>query len=303
MAGIITTGNFPKTLWPGIKAIWGRSYDEHPKEYTDIFDVQSSDKAYEEDVGATGFGLASIKTEGQSTSYDSESQAYVSRYTHVAYSLGYVVTQEEQDDNLYAEVAQRRTEALAFSMRQTCETVAANVLNRATTAGYTGGDGVVLLSASHPTLNGNQSNIIGTAADLSEAALEDIIIQVMNAKNDRGLKIALTPQKLIVPPALAFESHRILKSELQSNSAQNDINAVRSMGLLPQGVVVNHYLTDTDAWFVKTDCPRGMIMYERTPAKFAQDQDFDTSNAKYKAYHRYSVGWTDWRGVYGSMGA
>lgn len=303
MAGVITTGNHPKALWPGIKAWWGRSYDEHVVEYTDLFDTDSSERAYEEDVQVTGFGLAPVKAEGAAVSYDSESQGYVSRYVHVAYALGYIVTYEELSDNLYETVSRRRAQALAFSMRQTKENVAANVYNRAFNSSFTGGDGKELLATDHPTLSGDQSNELSTAADLSEASIEDLIIQIMGATNDRGLKISLMPRKLIVPRQLWFEANRILGSVLQNDTANNAVNALRSTNALPEGVCVNHYLTDQDAWFIRTNVPRGMLHYQREGASFAQDNDFDTSNAKAKSYERYSFGHTDWRGLFGSPGA
>lgn len=303
MAGVITTGNHPAALWPGIKAWFGRQYDEHETEFDKIFAMESSDKAYEEDVLVTGFGLAPKKSEGSSTSYDSETQGYTTRYTHVAYSLGYVVTREELEDNLYETVSKRRAQALAFSMRQTKENVAANIINRWTTAGYTGGDGVVLGSTAHPTKAGNQSNILATAADLSEASLEDILIQIAGATNDRGLKISLMPKKLVVPRQLWFEANRIVNSTLQSGNANNDINVINATSALPDGIVMNHYLTDSDSWHVLTNAPRGLLCFERTGMDFTQDSDFDTDNAKAKAYERYSFGWSDWRGIYGSPGA
>lgn len=304
MAGVITTGNFPKALWPGVKAFWGRSYDQHVKKYVDLFDIETSDKAYEEDVLATGFGLAPVKTEGASTQYDSESQGYVSRYTHIAYSLGYVVTLEEIEDCKYDEVSKRRTQGLAFSMNQTREVICANVYNRAFTAAYTGGDGKEMIATDHSTLSGNQANEPTAAADFSEASLEDMVIQTMDAKNDRGLRIALMPETLIVPTALAFEATRVLKSTLQNDTANNAINAVRSMNVIPGGVKVNPYLSDSDAWFLRTNAPRGLLMYDRSGGvRFTQDGDFDTDNVKYKAYMRFIPKWTDFRGVYGSPGA
>lgn len=301
---VISTGNVPKLLWPGLNAVWGRDYIEHPKEYTDLFDIDSSDMNYEEDVEMTGFGLVPEKAQGTAITYDSESQQTVTRYTHVSYGMGFIITREEIDDNLYEKRGVTRAQALAFSFRQTKENVAANVYNRAQTSGYTGGDGIVLSSTSHPTLAGNQSNRLTTAADLSEAALEDLCIQIMNATNSRGLRIALQPQSLIVPPALSFEAARILKSTLQSGTANNDINALRVMGMFPQGVKVNHYLTDTDAFFIRTNVPNGMKMFERVRPEFKQDGDFDTDNLKYKGYERYSVGWSDFRAVYtNGMGA
>lgn len=301
---VISTGNVPKLLWPGLNAVWGRDYTEYPKEYTDLFDIESSDKNYEEEVEVTGFGLVPEKAQGTAITYDSESQQTVTRYTHVSYGMGFIITREEIDDDLYEKRGVTRTQALAFSFRQTKENVAANVYNRAQTSGYTGGDGIVLSSVSHPTISGNQSNRLTTAADLSEASLEDLCVQIMNAQNSRGLRIALQPKSLIIPPALTFEAARILKSVGQSGTANNDINALRSMGMFPEGVKVNHYLTDTDAFFVRTNAPQGMKLIERIKAEFKQDGDFDTDNLKYKGYERYSAGWTDFRGLYtNGMGA
>jgi hypothetical protein len=301
---VITSGNHPKLLWPGIKAIWGREYGEHPLECVEIFDSESSNQSYEEDVHITGFGLAPVKAEGNSTTYDSETQGYTSRYTNVAYSLGYIVTREEQDDNLYMKASKTRVKALAFSGRQTKENVGANVLNRGFDSNYTGGDGVELISASHTDdVGGTWSNHIAAAADFSESALEDLLTQISDAKNGKNLKISIQGQKLIVPTALQFDVERVLKSTLRVGTADNDINSIRSKGLLPQGYVVNHYLTDSDAWFIKTNCPEGMKLYNRVAAQFTQDNDFDTDNAKAKFYERYAFGWTDPRGLFGSPGA
>jgi len=299
----ITTGNHPKALWPGIHAWFGASYDEHPTEYTDIFDVKSSKQNYEEDVLVTGFGLAPVKNEGSSYSYDNETQGYTKRYKHVPYGLGYIVTREELADNLYEKVSKQRSKRLAFSMRQTRETVGGNVLNRGFNSSYTGGDGVELFAQTHPSLSGNWQNELTTAADLSEASLEDMLILIANATNDRGLKIGLRGMKLIVPTAEMFEACRILESNLRVGSADNDVNAIKKKGLLPGGYVVNHYLTDTDAWFVKTSAPNGMCWFDRESVEFKQDNDTDTDNAKSKSYMRFSVGWTDPRGMYGSEGA
>lgn len=299
---VINTGNIPKLLWPGLNAVWGRDYTEHPKEFPDLFDTETSEMNYEEEVEMTGFGLASVKQQGAATVYDTESQQSVTRYTHVAYSLGFIITQEEMDDNLYEKKGVTRTQALAFSFRQTKENVAANVYNRAFNTSYLGGDGKALLVTDHPSLSGSQSNTLATAADLSEASLEDLCIQVMNATNSRGLKIGLTTKSLIVPTASWFEAQRILKSTLQSGSANNDINALRSSGAIPE-LHVNHYLTDSDAFFVRTNVPQGLKLFNRKSAQFAQDGDFDSGNLKYKGYERYSFGWTDWRALYGSPGA
>lgn len=298
----ISTGSHPKALWPGVAAWFGAVYDEHPVEYTQIFDVKGSNKNYEEDVQQSGFGLAPVKTEGASAAYDSHTQGYVSRYVHTAYALGYIVTKEEKADNLYTEVSMQRSESLAFSGRQTQETVAANVLNRAFTAAYAGGDGTELLATDHSDFHGTWSNELATAADISEASVEDLCVQIMNALNPRGLKISLMPKRLIVPTALSFEVERIFKSTLQNDTANNAINALRSRGAIPE-IAINHYLTDTDAWFVKTNARRGLTWYDRAAMEFTQDNDFDTENAKAKMYFRFSAGWSDPRGCYGSPGA
>lgn len=299
MAGVITTGNHPKALWPGMHAFFGASYKEYPEEFREIFMVEKSSKNYEEDSALTGFGLAPLKAEGAAVAYDSESQGFTKRYTPNVYGLGYVVTREELEDGKYEEVSRRRIKRLAFSMRQTKEIVAANVLNRAETSGYNGGDGVVLLSTAHTSTNGSWANKATTDADLSEAALEDMAILISQATNDRGLSIALRAKKLVIPTNLQFEAKRILKSDGQSGTANNDLNALKGMF----DYTVNHYLTDTDSWFMLTDCPNGMTMFDRRSLEFTQDNDFDTENARAKATMRFSVGWTDPRGVYGSMGA
>ena len=300
---VIATGNHPKALWPGVYAWFGARYQEHQAQYTKLFDIKSSNKNFEEMVQQTGFGLAPVKTEGAATAYDSHAQGYVSRGINVAYSLGYIVTREELADNLYEEVSMRRAGSLAFSMAQTRENVGANVYNRFVTAGYTGGDGVVLGSASHPTVSGNQSNILATPADFSEASLEDLTIQIMNATDFRGLKISLTVKSLIVPTALVYDTERVVKSSLRVDTANNDINAIKSMGVVPE-VVVNNYLTDSDQWFIRTNGVEGGICwFDREQVEFTKDTDFDTDNAKAKAYMRFVPFWGDWRAVYGSQGA
>lgn len=300
---VISTGNIPKLLWPGLAAVWGSNYTDYQKQYTKLFDIESSEKNYEEDVEEPGFGLVPIKPQGQSIVYQSTSQQTVSRYVHIAYGSGFVITHEEMMDNLYTKRGMSRTRRLARSFRLTKETVAANVYNRAQTAGFTGGDGAVLSSTAHPTLTGNQSNRLPVAADLSEAALEDLCIQIMGATDSVGLLIKLMPKCLIIPRHLTFEAERILKSVMQNDTANNATNALRSTGVIPE-VVVNHFLTDEDAFFIRTDAPEGMKMFQREEAAFAQDGDFDTSNIKYKGYERYSVGWSDFRGLYtNGMGA
>ena len=278
-------------------------YDEHTPEYTELFDTETSSKKYEEDVEVTGFGLAPQKPEGDSITYDTEQQGTVSRYTHVAYALGFIVTYEELKDNLYEVVGKRRAQANAFSMRQTKENVAANVYNRAFTPAHAGGDGKELLATDHPTVNGTQSNELATAADLSEASIEDLVTQISKATNSRGLKISILPKCLIVHPDNWFEANRILKSVLQNDTANNAVNVLKATNALPDGIKMNHYLTDSDAFFIRTNCPRGMTHFERESVSFEQDNDFDTKNAKAASYERYSFGWTDWRGLFGSPGA
>jgi hypothetical protein len=231
-------------------------------------------------------------------------QGVTSRYTHVAYSLGFVITREAIDDNLYEKVGTQRTGSLAFSMRQTKENVVANMYNRAFNSSYVGGDGATLLSTAHPTATaGNQANKMSTDADLSEAALEDLVVLTGQAQNSRGLRISIQPKSLIVPVQLQFEAARILKSVGQNDTANNAINALRSMGAFTDGIKLNHYLTDTDAFFIRTNAPESLKLFQRVEADFGQDKDFDTDNLKYKAYERYSAGWSDWRGLFGSQGA
>lgn len=299
----ITTGQIAKLLWPGLNARWGTKYNEHAAEWKDLVGAYSSDMSYEEDQETTGFGLAPIKPQGQPTAYDTAQQGVTNRYTHFAISLGFVLTREAVKDNLYEKIGMTRTGSLAFSMRQTKENVVANVYNRAFNSSYVGGDGVSLLSASHPTLAGNQSNLLAVAADLSEASLEDLTIQIGQATNSRGLKIAITPRSLHVPITLRYEAARILRSTLQSDTANNAINALRATGAFPDGVKINHYFSDPDAYFIRTDAPDALKLFQREEVEFAQDTDFDTSNLKYKAYERYSTGWSDWRGLFGTPGA
>lgn len=302
MATVITTGAHPKALWPGIHAWWGRMYNEHVEEFPELFEKETSDKAYEEDVEITGFGLAPVKPEGTGLVYDTETQGAVSRYTHVAYGLGYIVTYEELRDNLYEIVSKRRAQALAFSMRQTKENVGANVYNRAFNSSYTGGDGVSLISTAHPTLNGNQSNQLTTASDLSEAAIEDLVIQIMQTQNNRGLRISNLPQSLHIPPQLWFEANRILKSVLQNDTANNAINVLKATNALPKGIKVNHYFSSATAWFIRTNIPRSMQFFERESCSFDQDNDFNTKSALAACYERYSMGWTDFRGLFATAG-
>lgn len=298
---VITTGTHPKALWPGVKAFWGRSYNEHPVEYLDLLDKQTSDKAYEEEVEITGFGLAPVKPQGQQIFYDIEVQGPVSRFTHVAYALGYIVTYEELRDDLYEVVSKRRASQLAFSMRQTKENVLAGIYNLAFSATSLGADGQPMVSASHPTLSGSQSNL-GTAADISEVAIEDLVIQVMQCQNNRGMRISALPMSLHVPPQLWFEANRIYNSVLQNDTANNAINVIKASGMFPKGIVVNHYFTSATAWFIRTNAPYGTRFLWRDKPMFDTDNEFDTKNAKAAQYMRFSAGWTDWRGWFGTPG-
>jgi len=300
---VITTGSHPKALWPGVKAFFGKTYAEKPLVCDMVFDTSTSDKAYEEYVEETGFGLAPIKPEGASTSYDTDGQGFVARINNVTYSLGAIVTIEAIDDNQYENVAKAKAKKLARSMRQTKENVYANILNRGFNSAFVGGDGKELLATDHPSLSGSQSNELAVAADLSEASLEDLLTQIRGSRDSRGLRIQLKGMTLVVPPALEFVARRIMESVNQSGSANNDINAIRASGMLPGGVVVWDYLTDSDAWFIKTDADTGLIRQTRKALAFMQDNDFDTSNARMKAMERYGAGWGDWRGIYGSPGA
>lgn len=305
MPGVISTSNHPKALWPGVHAWWGKSYNDHATEYTDLFDTQSSDKAYEEIVQIVGFGLAPAKNQGAPVQYDSEIQGFVTRFVHVAYALGYIVTHEELQDDLYEAVSKTRAASLARGFRQTKERIAANIYNRAFNSSYTGGDGVSLCNTAHPnTSGGTFSNMLAVGADLSESALEDITIQIMQAQDDRGLLINLMPKSLHIAPANWYNANRILRSVYQTGNSNNDINAIKATNALPMGIKLNHYFTVPQAWFIRTDIPTGtgLVHFVRENISFTQDNDFDTKNAKAMAYERYSFGWCDSRCIYGSNG-
>jgi hypothetical protein len=299
--GVQTRSDLPDLLYDGLHSLFGSDYKKHPKEYTRIFDVRTSRKASERVVELTGLGLASVKAEGASIVYDKPGQGPRTDFTHVTYGLGYMLTREAQEDNLYQEVAEQNTRALTWSMLVTKEMVHANILNRATTAGYVGGDGVVLASASHPTVNGTQSNLL-TAADLSEASLEDAMIEIMAVKNSRGLPIAIRPRRLIVGPGQIFNATRILTSDGRVGTADNDVNAIKALGMVPE-IVYNHYLDDADAWGIQTDVPEGLLSFQRRALDLENDSDFDTENKKFKATERYSAGWGDWRAYFHNTGA
>jgi hypothetical protein len=303
MVGIITTGNIPKALQEGVHRWWGREYNKHPKFHTEMFEVKTSAKNYEEDVELTGFGLAPEKDQASDFSFDSEAQGTIKRYTHVVYGLGYICTWEEQEDGLYEVVTRRRTTALSFSMETTRQIVAANGFNNGFDSAFPGGDAKEWFATDHPTVNGTQSNELNPGTDFSETALEDLIIQIRKATNSRGLEISLMPMDLLIPPELMFEAVRVLKSERQNDTANNATNAIRDMGLLQKKPIVNPHLTDPDAWFVKTNCPAGATFINRKEMMFDRDNDFNTKNMKYMAVMRFSVGWTDFRGYFASQGA
>jgi hypothetical protein len=300
---IITSGTFTKALWPGVNAWYGKAYDEYPVEWTDLVDKYTSRKAFEEDVGISSFGLAAVKPENQAVQYDTEQQAFITRYTHIVYGLGFMVSKEAFEDDQYDVVAEKRARGLAFSMRQTKETVVANLYNRAFNTSYTFGDGKAMVVNNHPNaIGGTWSNTPSVNANLSEAALEQACIDIARFTNDRQLKIAVMPQSIIIPPELMFEAERILKSQYRVGTPNNDISALVSMGKFPKGIKINHYLTSTTAWFVRTNCPEGTKLFERRGDAFDEDNDFDTDVAKFKATGRYSVGVTDPRSMYAAQG-
>ena len=295
---------FAKMLEPGLNTLFGLEYDSYPPEYEAVFSSNTSSKAFEEDVLLQGFGSAPTKDEGAAISYDTGSQQWTARYQHETVALAFSITEEAEEDGQYGSIASRYTKALARSMAATKELKAADILNNATTAGvYAGGDGVALLSTSHPTRNGNQSNTLSTAADLSETSLESVLINIADLKDDRGLRVAAQGTTLVIPTAYTFTAERLLESQLRTGTADNDINAIRSGGYLPKGYHVMRRLSDSDQWFVLTDVPDGMKMFQRTPMKKGMEGDFETGNVRYKVRERYSFGFTDWRGIFGSEGA
>ena len=300
---VITSSSFAKLLWPGLNSIYGKSYNDYPVEWDKLFEKNSSDRAYEEDLGLSSFGLAAVKNEGAPIQYDSERQGFTSRYNHVVYALGFIITREIYEDDQYGKVGAQKAKALARSMRQTKEIVGSNIYNRAFDSNYVGGDGVELISALHPNVAGGVfSNKIATAADLSEAALEQATIDIAGFRDDRGLLIAARPEKLVIPYQQQFEVKRILGSDGRVGTDLNDPNVLKDMGIF-SNVCVNHYLTDPDAWFILTNVKDGLKYFERRGDQFEMDNDFDTENAKYKATARYSFGWSDPRAIYGSAGA
>ena len=298
----ISRGQLAKELEPGLNALFGLEYKNYENQHFEIFDKESSDRAFEEEVMLTGFGTAGVKQEGSAVGYDDAQETFTSRYTHETIALAFSITEEAIEDNLYDSLGSRYTKALARSMATTKQVKAANVLNNAFNTAVTGGDAKELCATDHPTLNGTVSNTLTTAADLNETSLEQSLIDIANMTDERGLKIAAKGVKMIIPSALQFTAERLMKSSQRVGTADNDINAVKSMGMIPQGYVVNNYLTDTDAFFIKTDVPNGMKYFERAALKTAMEGDFDTGNMRYKARERYSFGFSDYRGIFGSPG-
>jgi hypothetical protein len=308
----INRSSIAKELLPGLNAVFGIEYADVDNEHAPLFDVENSDRAFEEEVLFTGFGSAPVKGEGAAVQYDDAQEGYTARYTHETISLAFAVTEEAMEDNLYDTFAKLRARGLARAMANTKQVKAADVFNNGFSSSYLGGDGVALFSLSHPTVgNGNQSNTLG-ATDLSEASLETALITIAKAKDDRGILIGLQAESLHLPPDLAFTADQILNSTLSTTTVTNsttgvtntnDINSIRNQGLVPGGFFVNRRFTDTNAWFIKTDCPNGTKMFVRAPLQTKMEPDFDTGNLRYKARERYSFGWSDWRGFYGASGS
>jgi len=298
----ISRGQLVKELEPGLNALFGLEYNNYANEHAEIFDTENSDRAFEEEVMLSGFANAPIKAEGTSVSFDNAQETFTARYTHETLALAFAITEEAIEDNLYDRLASRYTKALARSMANTKQVKAANVLNNAF-ATANGGDGKALCATDHPIAAGTDRNELSTAADLNETSLEQSLIDIAAMTDERGLKIASQGVKMIIPSALQFTAERLMKSSGRTGTADNDINAVVSKGMIPQGYVVNHYLTDTDAFFIKTDVPNGLKHFVRAPMKTAMEGDFTTGNVRYKARERYSFGFSDWRGIFGSPGA
>ena len=296
----ISRAQLVKELEPGLNALFGLEYKQYANEWNEIFDTESSDRAFEEEVMLSGFGNASVKPEGQGIAFDDAQETFTARYTNETIALAFAITEEAIEDNLYDRLASRYTKALARSMASTKNIKGAAVLNNGFTAAYAGGDGKALFDTEHPTLAGSFSNELTTPAELNETSLEEALINIAAFTDERGLKIAAQGTKMIIPSALQFTAERLMKSEGRTGTADNDINAIRSMGMLPQGYAVNHYLTAAKKWFVKTDVPNGMKHFERAPITTKMEGDFDTGNVRYKARERYVFGFSDPRGAFGS---
>lgn len=300
----ISRAQLLKELLPGLNALFGLEYKRYQEEHKEIFETESSERSFEEEVKLSGFGAAPVKNEGTAIQYDNAQETWVARYNHETVALGFSITEEAVEDNLYDSLSARYTKALARAMAYTKQVKAAAVLNNAFTSGYNGGDGVVLCSTSHPLVSGGvNSNRPAVMVDLNETSLEAAVIQIAAWTDERGLLIAAKPKKLIIPPALMFTATRLLQTELRLGTADNDINALKFMGSIPGGYAVNHWLTDTNAWFLCTDVPNGLKHFVRVGMSTAMEGDFDTGNVRYKARERYSFGWSDPLGIWGSQGA
>ena len=300
----ISRAQLLKELLPGLNALFGMEYARYGEEHKEIYETETSDRSFEEETKLSGFGAAPVKTEGAAIAYDNAQEAFTARYTHETIAQGFSITEEAMEDNLYDSLSARYTKALARSMAYTKQVKAAAVLNNGFTSGYNGGDGQPLFSNAHPLVSGGtNSNIPSTAADLNETSLEAAVIQIAAWTDERGLLIAAKPKKLVVPPALQFVATRLLETELRVGTNDNDINAIKNNGSVAEGYTINHFLTDTNAWFLTTDVPNGMKHFVRTPLQNSMDGDFDTGNVRYKSRERYSFGWSDPLGMYGSSGA
>ena len=299
----ISRAQLAKELEPGLNALFGLEYSRYENEHSEVFEEESSDRAFEEEVMLAGFTNAPVKEEGSAITFDDAQETYTARYTMETIALAFSITEEAIEDNLYDRLASRYTKALARSMAQTKQIKAAAILNNAFSSSSPIGDGVALCSSSHPSLSGNQRNLLSTASDLNETSLEQMLIYIAGITDERGLKVAIRGMKLVIPKELQFIAERLMATNLRVGTSDNDTNAIKSMGMLPQGAVVNHFLTDTDAFFIKTDAPNGFKLFNRTPIKTAMEGDFDTGNMRFKARERYSFGVSDWRCVFGTPGA
>ena len=300
----ISRAQLLKELLPGLNALFGLEYAKYGEEHKEIYETESSERSFEEETKLSGFSAAPVKNEGSAIAYDNGQEAWTARYNHETIAMGFSLTEEAIEDNLYDSLSARYTKALARSMAYTKQVKGAAVLNNGFTTGYNGGDGVPLFSASHPLVSGGtNSNVPSTPADLNETSLEAAVIQISLWTDERSLLIAAKPRKLVVPPALQFVATRLLETELRVGTNDNDINALKNNGSIPEGYAINHFLTDSNAWFLTTDVPNGMKHFERTPLQNSMDGDFDTGNVRYKSRERYSFGWSDPLGMYGSAGA
>ena len=299
----ISRQQLAKELEPGLNALFGLEYNQYENQHLEIFDVENSDRAFEEEVMLSGFANAAVISEGAAETFVTAQEAFTSRYTHETVALAFALTEEAIEDNLYDTIATRYTKALARSMANTKQIKGANVLNNGFSSSFPGGDGKELFATDHPSQSGDQKNELSTSADLSETSIEQALIDIAAFTDERGLKIAARGVKMIIPSELQFTAERIMKSPARVGTADNDLNAIASKGMIPQGYVVNNFLTDTDAFFIKTDVPNGLKMFERAAIKTAMEGDFDTGNVRYKARERYSFGFSDWGGIFGSPGA